>query len=37
MNEYTYITLRQKPELKEAAAVWFHDKWEVPQRLILNV
>ena len=31
MKEYTYITLRQKPELKEAAAAWFHDKWEVSQ------
>lgn len=30
MKEYTYITLRQKPELKEKAAAWFHDKWEVP-------
>lgn len=29
MKEYTYITLRQKPELKEKAAAWFHDKWEV--------
>ena len=30
MKEVTYVALRQKPELKEAAA-WFHDKWEVPQ------
>ena len=29
MKEYTYITLRQKPELKEKAAAWFHDKWKV--------
>ena len=27
MKKYTYVTLRQKPELKEAAAAWFHDKW----------
>ena len=26
MKEFTYVALRQKPELKEAAA-WFHDKW----------
>lgn len=24
---YQFITLRQRPELKEAAAAWFHDKW----------
>ncbi len=36
MNEYTYITLRQKPELKEEAAVWFHDKWGVPQEAYLK-
>ena len=29
MKEYTYITLRRKPELKEKAAAWFHDKWKV--------
>ena len=28
MKEFTYVALRQKPELKEAAAAWFHDKWE---------
>ena len=26
MKEYTYVTLRQKPELKEKAAAWFHDR-----------
>ena len=36
MKEYTYVTLRQKPELKEAAAAWFHDKWEVPQAAYLE-
>lgn len=25
MREYTYITLRQRPELKEKAAAWFRD------------
>ena len=30
-NFVTYITLRQRPELKEQAATWFHDKWKVPQ------
>lgn len=36
MSEYTYVTLRQKPELKEEAAAWFHDKWEVPQEAYLE-
>ncbi len=31
MKEYMYVNLRQKPELKEEAAAWFHDKWAVPQ------
>lgn len=35
-KEYTYVTLRQKPELKEEAAAWFHDKWEVPQEAYLE-
>lgn len=36
MKEYTYVTLRQKPELKEKAAAWFHDKWKVPQEAYLE-
>lgn len=24
MKEYTYINLRQRPSLKDEAAVWFH-------------
>ncbi len=36
MNEYTYVTLRQKPELEETAAEWFHDKWTVPQEAYLE-
>ena len=36
MKKYTYVTLRQKPELKEEAAAWFHDKWEVPQEAYLE-
>ena len=30
MNNYTYITLREKPELIDIAAEWFHSKWNVP-------
>ena len=36
MKKYTYITLRQKPELKEEAAAWFHDKWKVPKEAYLE-
>lgn len=28
--EYKYITLREKPELIQAASEWFHSKWGVP-------
>ena len=30
MDELSFITLRQRPELEDAAAEWFHDKWGVP-------
>ena len=36
MNEYTYVTLRQLPKLKETAAAWFHSKWGVPQEAYLE-
>ena len=36
MREYTYVTLRQKPQLKEQAAIWFHKKWEVPKAAYLE-
>ena len=36
MNEYTYVTLRQVPKLKETAAAWFHSKWGVPQEAYLE-
>ena len=36
MSEYTYFTLREKPELKEAAAEWFHNKWGVPREAYLE-
>ena len=31
MNDLQYITLRGRPELKDAAASWFHSKWGVPK------
>ena len=30
MEAITYITLRERPELKSNAAQWFHQKWGVP-------
>ena len=30
MEKYTYISLREKPDLKETAAEWFHSKFYVP-------
>lgn len=36
MNEYTYVTLREKPELKNRAAEWFHSKWGVPREAYLE-
>ena len=36
MEKYTYVTLRQKPLLKETAAEWFHSKWQVPKEAYLE-
>ena len=36
MNEYKYITLRDKAELKIEAAAWFHCKWGVPTEAYLE-
>lgn len=33
--DYQYKTLRERPELKEAAASWFHSKWHVPKEAYL--
>ena len=30
-----YVTLRQRPELEEAAAAWFHSKWSAPKAAYL--
>lgn len=35
MSDYTYITLRDKPQLKNRAAEWFHSKWGIPQEAYL--
>ena len=36
MSEYTYITLWERPELEQAAAAWFRDKWGVPEEAYLE-
>ena len=36
MEEYTYLNLREKPQLKDAAAQWFHEKWGVPKEAYLE-
>lgn len=36
MEKYRYITLMEKPELKEEAAFWFHSKWGVPKEAYLE-
>ncbi len=35
MDPYTFIALRERPELKETAAEWFHSKWGVPTEAYL--
>lgn len=34
--EYSYITLREKPELMDYAAEWFHSKWGIPKKAYLE-
>ena len=36
MNDYQYISLRERPDLKETAAKWFHEKWGVPEEAYLE-
>ena len=35
METYTYIILRDRPALKDAAAAWFHGRWRVPKAAYL--
>ncbi|MBR3429330.1 MAG: GNAT family N-acetyltransferase [Clostridia bacterium] len=32
---YQFITLRDRPEMTEPAAEWFHSKWQVPKEAYL--
>lgn len=36
MDQFTYITLKERSELKEYAARWFHEKWGVPEEAYLE-
>ena len=36
MEKYTYITLREKPEIMHRAAQWFNSKWGVPTEAYLE-
>jgi len=35
-SEYTFLTLRDRPELMDRAAAWFHEKWRVPKEAYLE-
>ena len=36
MNDLTFITLRERPEIIINAAEWFHSKWGVPEEAYLE-
>jgi len=36
MSVYHYISLRERPELMDMAASWFHSKWGVPKDAYLE-
>ena len=36
MSELQFVTLRQQPEQKDAAAGWFSSKWKVPKQAYLD-
>lgn len=35
LAELSYVTLTARPELRDRAAAWFHDKWGVPESAYL--
>lgn len=35
MEEYAFLTLRERPEILDCAAQWFHEKWGVPKEAYL--
>ena len=36
MEKFEYITLRERPEIKDDAAKWFSSKWGVPKEAYLE-
>ena len=36
LNNFQYVTLRDRPEMKDMAATWFHDRWSVPKEAYLE-
>lgn len=36
LSGYKYVTLRERPELKDSAAAWFHSKWRIPEAAYLK-
>ena len=36
MKPYEYIALRERPEIKDSAALWFNAKWGVPKEAYLE-
>lgn len=36
MGGFACITVRDRPEMKDAAAEWFHEKWGVPREAYLE-
>ena len=36
MNDYEIIAIRERPELLERAAKWFHEKWGIPEEAYLE-
>ena len=36
MDDLQFITLREKPELEDAAAAWFNSRWGVPKEAYLE-
>ncbi len=36
MENYKLIDLRERPEIKDSAARWFHEKWGVPTEAYLE-
>ncbi len=36
MGKHIYITLRERSGLKDTAAEWFHNKWQVPKEAYLE-